>query len=91
MSSQATGRGRAGHVYIYDYVVYMHVRVRVACAQEEEHLTNELQRKLVQLRQEKLELEKTLEREQQEHVSKLMRRIERLENDTLGALVSVSA
>ena len=72
------------HEYGYGVVVAC-ARACGVCAQEEEHLTNELQRKLAQLRQEKLELEKTLEREQQEHVSKLMRRIERLENDTLGA------
>jgi len=36
-----------------------------------------------QLRQEKVELEQTLEKEQEYQVNKLMRKIERLERDTV--------
>ena len=39
---------------------------------EEEFLTNDLSRKLTQLRNEKKELERTLEMEQQKQVSKLL-------------------
>ena len=39
---------------------------------------------LLQLRQEKVELEQTLEKEQEYQVNKLMRKIERLEADTLS-------
>ena len=35
-----------------------------------------------QLRQEKIQLERTLEQEQEYQVNKLMRKIEKLENDT---------
>ena len=37
----------------------------------------------VQLRQEKVELEETLEKEQEYQVNKLMRKIEKLERDTV--------
>ena len=37
---------------------------------------------LVQLRQEKVQLEQTLEQEQEQQVSKLMKKIERLEKET---------
>lgn len=50
--------------------------------QEEECLTNDLSRKLNQLRQEKVQLEHTLEQEQECLVNKLMRRIEKLETET---------
>ena len=50
--------------------------------QEEECLTNDLSRKLNQLRQEKLQLEHTLEQEQECLVNKLMRKIEKLETET---------
>lgn len=49
---------------------------------EEECLTNDLSRKLDQLRQEKCELEQTLEQEQECLVNKLMRKIEKLEAET---------
>ena len=39
---------------------------------------------IFQLRQEKVELEQTLEKEQEYQVNKLMRKIERLEADTLS-------
>lgn len=39
---------------------------------------------LPQLRQEKVELEQTLEKEQEYQVNKLMRKIEKLEADTLA-------
>ena len=39
---------------------------------------------LLQLRQEKHQLERTLEQEQEYQVNKLMRKIERLENDTVS-------
>lgn len=50
--------------------------------QEEECLTNDLSRKLNQLRQEKVQLEHTLEQEQECLVNKLMRKIEKLETET---------
>ena len=50
--------------------------------QEEECLTNDLSRKLNQLRNEKIQLEHTLEHEQECLVNKLMRRIEKLESET---------
>lgn len=43
--------------------------------QEEECLTNDLSRKLNQLRAEKVQLEKTLEQEQEALVNKLMRKV----------------
>lgn len=49
---------------------------------EEECLTNDLSRKLDQLRQEKCKLEQTLEQEQECLVNKLMRKIEKLEAET---------
>ncbi|GIY21881.1 coiled-coil domain-containing protein 6 [Caerostris extrusa] len=49
---------------------------------EEECLTNDLFRKLSQLRQEKVNLEQTLEHEQEALVNKLMRKIEKLEAQT---------
>jgi len=52
--------------------------------QEEEYLTNDLSKKLIQLRQEKVTLEQTLEREQEFQVNKLIRRIERLEAETVA-------
>ncbi|KAK3579442.1 hypothetical protein CHS0354_028242 [Potamilus streckersoni] len=52
--------------------------------QEEEFLTNDLSRKLMQLRQEKVELEETLEKEQEYQVNKLMRKIEKLERETVS-------
>ena len=45
-------------------------------------LTNDLSRKLNQLRQEKVQLEHTLEQEQECLVNKLMRKIEKLETET---------
>lgn len=51
---------------------------------EEECLTNDLSRKLDQLRQEKCKLELTLEQEQECLVNKLMRKIEKLEAETLS-------
>lgn len=51
---------------------------------EEECLTNDLSRKLDQLRQEKCKLEQTLEEEQECVVNKLMRKIEKLEAETLA-------
>ncbi len=51
---------------------------------EEECLTNDLSRKLDQLRQEKCKLELTLEQEQECLVNKLMRKIEKLEAETLA-------
>lgn len=51
---------------------------------EEECLTNDLSRKLDQLRQEKCKLEQTLEQEQECLVNKLMRKIEKLEAETLA-------
>lgn len=50
--------------------------------QEEEYLTNDLSRKLNQLREEKVQLEKTLEEEQNVLVNKLMRKIKKLEGET---------
>ncbi len=47
-------------------------------------LTNDLSRKLNQLRQEKVQLEQTLEQEQECLVNKLMRKIEKLETETLS-------
>lgn len=49
---------------------------------EEECLTNDLSRKLTQLRQEKCRLEQTLEQEQECLVNRLMRKIEKLEAET---------
>ncbi|TPP62552.1 Coiled-coil domain-containing protein 6, partial [Fasciola gigantica] len=49
--------------------------------QEEECLTNELNRKFTQLRREKVALEQTLAREQEDQVTKLKMRIEKLETD----------
>lgn len=51
---------------------------------EEEYLTNDLSRKLTQLRDEKVQLEQTLEQEQEQMVNKLMRKIEKLEAETLA-------
>lgn len=51
---------------------------------EEECLTNDLSRKLDQLRQEKCKLEQTLEQEQECLVNKLMRKIEKLEAETFA-------
>lgn len=51
---------------------------------EEECLTNDLSRKLDQLRQEKCKLEQTLEQEQECLVNKLMRKIEKLEAETIA-------
>lgn len=45
-------------------------------------MTNDLSRKLNQLRAEKVELEKTLEESQQNLVNKLMRKIKKLESET---------
>ena len=39
---------------------------------------------ILQLRQEKMELEQTLEKEQEYQINKLMRKIEKLEADTLS-------
>ncbi|CAF1341449.1 unnamed protein product, partial [Didymodactylos carnosus] len=50
---------------------------------EEEYLTNDLSRKLLQLRDEKQNLEQTLEQEQASQVNKLMKRIKRLEAETM--------
>ncbi|CAG0883718.1 unnamed protein product [Cyprideis torosa] len=50
---------------------------------EEECLTNDLSRKLNQLRQEKVQLEQTLECEQESLVNKLMKKIEKLEAETV--------
>lgn len=47
-------------------------------------MTNDLSRKLDQLRQEKCKLEQTLEQEQECLVNKLMRKIEKLEAETLA-------
>lgn len=52
--------------------------------QEEEFLTNDLSRKLAQLRREKVQLEQTLEQEQEQQISKLTKKIERLEKDVLS-------
>ncbi|KAI4464982.1 hypothetical protein MML48_3g00005498 [Holotrichia oblita] len=51
---------------------------------EEECLTNDLSRKLTQLRQEKCRLEQTLEQEQECLVNRLMRKIEKLEAEILA-------
>ncbi|XP_013370224.1 PREDICTED: coiled-coil domain-containing protein 6 [Chinchilla lanigera] len=51
---------------------------------EEEFLTNELSRKLMQLQHEKAELEQHLEQEQEFQVNKLMKKIKKLENDTIS-------
>ena len=45
-------------------------------------MTNDLSRKLNQLRNEKVQLEQTLEQEQEHMVNKLMRKIEKLEAET---------
>lgn len=47
-------------------------------------MTNDLSRKLTQLRQEKCRLEQTLEQEQECLVNRLMRKIEKLEAETLA-------
>merc|ERR1712038_2009492 len=52
-------------------------------------LTNDLSRKLDQLRQEKVQLEHTLEQEQECLVNKLMRRIEKLETETTSKQTSL--
>lgn len=51
---------------------------------EEEFLTNDLSRKLQQLRDEKQTLEQSLEQEQASQISKLMKRINRLEAETIN-------
>ena len=49
---------------------------------EEEFLTNELSRKLQQIREEKHSLEQSLEQEQATQINQLMKRIQRLEAET---------
>ena len=44
---------------------------------------------ILQLRQEKVELEETLEKEQEYQVNKLMRKIEKLERETLSKQVTL--
>ena len=49
---------------------------------EEEFLTNDLSKKLQQIREEKHSLEQSLEQEQASQINQLMKRINRLEAET---------
>jgi len=52
-------------------------------------MTNQLSKKMNYLKNEKVELERTLEREQEYQVNKLMRRIERQERELVTKHTSI--